>query len=104
VALKQLGSERLTISTTKVPITVAELHPTAGPHNVLMAIMSHEKGGKIFHNSVTDPTGGGSEGSIPQTKADKWEIWGMVDLDGWNGIVRTGEADATVHVSLYGSD
>ena len=104
MALKLLAQESLTVSTTAVGITASVLRDSdSQPLNIIEAHMAHVSGGAVFHSSsATAPVGGGTAGEIPQANPDKWVITGREDIEAWQGIVKTSEADATINMALYG--
>lgn len=99
MALTQKGDESITVSSTAIGFTAAEIPPTKG--NVMKADVYVESGGPIRWNSFTTPTAGGSEGS-PLVYADSIiEVFG--GLSGFKMIKDTGVGDATVRVAYFGS-
>ena len=97
--LKQIAQESLTVSTVEKTITASKL----SSNDIIYGLFCHVSGGKIFHTSLAVPTAGGTNGEIPQKVDDKWEIWGKDELEAWGAIRQTGEADAVINVTLYGT-
>jgi len=99
MALTQQGDESITVSTTAIGLTAAEIPPTKG--HVMKADIYVESGGPIRWNNSQDPTAGGSEGS-PLVYADS-VIHVFGDLPTFKMIKDTGVGDATVRVVFFGS-
>ena len=104
MALKQKDGEILTIDATAggVGITASKLNGK----DILAAEFHHDAGGKILFTTDTDVTITQSDvaGGIPQQLGDQWRITGRESIVNFKGIRRTGEASATVFVTLWGHD
>lgn len=99
MALTQQGDETITVAGTAIGFTAAEIPPTKG--HVILAKVYVESGGPIRWNSITTPTGGGSEGS-PLVYADSIiEVVGA--LSAFRMIRNTGASSATCRVAYFGS-
>lgn len=101
MALTQQGDESITVSSTAIGFTAAEIPPTKG--NIMRADVYVESGGPIRWNNtnVNTPTQGGSEGS-PRVFVDGI-IRVVGSLSTFRMIKDTGTSDATVRVAYFGS-
>ena len=99
MALKQIGDETITISSTAIGFTSTEI-PGEKP-NVCIAKVYVESGGPIRWNMSADPTGGGSEGSPLAFPEAVLSVSG--ELQDFQMIVNTGWPDATVRVAYFGN-
>jgi hypothetical protein len=99
MALTQQGDESITVSSTAIGFTAAEIPPTKG--HVIKADIYVESGGPVRWNSSQDPTAGGSEGSPLVYAKSVIEVVGS--LGTFRMIKDTGVSDATVRVVYLGS-
>lgn len=101
MALVGIGDEELTVSTTGVNITTGEITT-----KVLMAVIQHRSGGKIYERidvgGSSGPSAGAGNGEFERIVGDIWEVWGHPDLNRIEWIKQTGEADATLAVQTFG--
>jgi hypothetical protein len=99
MALAQRGDETITVSTTAIGFTAAEIQPTKS--TVFQAVVHIESGGPLRFNSSQDPTAAGSEGSQLIYAGSKLTVFGNLPM--FKMIAATGMPDATVRVAYFGS-
>lgn len=97
MATVQRGDESITVSSTAIGFTAAELIAAVNSAAVFV-----ESGGPIRYNAVTTPTGDGSEGSPLVYAGSILTVTGSEDLRRIKFIVKTGSGDATLRVLYYG--
>src|SRR3990167_5932241 len=100
MALIQIGEEDITVSTTAIGCTTAEI--TAG---VLQIMITHKAGGKTHYNlrgSTQAPTAGGTEGSGTFEKGQVMRVVGDTDIHGIRFILQSGEPAATLAIQYFG--
>ncbi len=104
MALKQLSSETITVSTAAIGITSSLLVDTTGRlYNVIHADFQHRSGGKINCLAQATPVAAGGNGETQRSIGDEWRVIGYSDLVTFKMVKQTGEADAVVDVQLYGT-
>jgi hypothetical protein len=101
MALVQRGDETITVSTTAIGFTAAEIAPTN--EFVREAKVYIESGGPVRWNANQDPTAGGSEGSPLAYAKTTLHVVGSEDLANFKMIKDTGVSDATVRVAYFGT-
>ncbi len=101
MALKQIGEEVITVSTTAIGVTAAELITSGDKLGVTEVHFQHEDGGRIRINSKATPLADGTIGKR-QEVGSEWKVTGDDDITAFLMVKETGEADATVNVQLFG--
>lgn len=101
MALRQLGDETVTVSTTAIGFTAAEINPTKP--GIVTAKVYVDTGGPIRINSSSTPTADGTEGSPLVYAGGDVTVSGPDDIKNFKMIKATGGSDATVRVQFFGT-
>lgn len=107
MALKQLGSETLTLSSTSTAKTLTATYlisaTTGNPTSVMMAALQLRAGGNVFELIHGTPDKDGGNGEQERSISEEWQIWGTDDMVGWEVILKNGESTAYIDVQYYGA-
>lgn len=95
MVLVAIGDEQITVSTTAVGLTAAEI--TTKVHRALVQVEAQQ----LRYNPNQDPTSGGSEGSPLANPGDSFYVNGQPDLNSIK-FIREGSTDATINVLYEG--
>jgi hypothetical protein len=100
MALTPIGGEKITVSSTALGFTAAQIPPTK--NRVIMARVQHRSGGNLFHLAHQSPVAGGTSGEFDFRQHDEIEVWGDKALTATKFIIQTGEDDGIIAVQYYG--
>jgi len=105
VALKQgilsyVGDESITVAATAIGFSSSEIPSSVT--RVVMALCRLETAQIRISGGGTDPTAGGSEGSLLVESGEQFEVWGSDDLNSFRAI-RTGSTSGTLQVQYFGT-
>jgi hypothetical protein len=98
MALKAVGAEEITVSSTAIGITSSLV--TSAVH---MAVVQHDSGGDVLELVSGTAAQADSQGEFKRSTGSVWEVWGEPDLSAINWIKKSGVSDATLKVQTFGS-
>ena len=100
MALRPLAAEDITVSSSAIGFTAANIPPTNT--KVVLARVQHKSGGNAWYRSDADPVTAGNAGEFDFRQFDEIEVWGDKALNTTKWIKQSGESDATLAVQYFG--
>lgn len=96
MALVQIGGENITVSSTAIGPTAAEV-----TDEVFVAEFQVKRGGALYCNTKDTPTAPGTNGDIGQGIGSRWRVVGHDEVLNFKMIAT--DVDATVAVQYFGT-
>ena len=97
MSYKQIGGEQITVGTTAIGPTAAQV-----TEELVYAEFEHISGGAIYMQSKETPTLGGLLGDFSAKLGGRWRVWGWDDVLSFL-MVRQGGVSADIAVQYYGT-
>ena len=97
MALNPIGDEALTVSTSSVGLTAAEI-----TRRVLVARVLHFSGGTVYYRNTGAASNSGANGEHQLDIGDEIEVWGNPAMNAIRFIKDSGVADAVLNVQYDG--
>ena len=97
MALAPIGDESITVSTSSVGFTTAEI-----TSKVLMARVQHLSGGVLYYRNTGTAANDASNGEFLLNNGEEIEVWGDRALNAIRWIKKSGEDDGVISVQYMG--
>jgi hypothetical protein len=100
MALTPIGDEAITVSSSSVGLSSAEIPPTKT--KVLLASVYNLSGGSAYYRNTGTASATAANGEHEIEVGDTLKLWGDKAITAARFIVKSGDSDAEIRVQYWG--